>query len=140
MVDIMGALATANQAINLAQDLRGIDKLDAASYRLKIADLTNALSDIKLALTHVKEDLAYKEDQIDKLIRTNLKSPDRLIVRWGKAIVGATWVVIVLFFLDYALGEAKAEHGKYSYYWMAFFSFTLGSLYGNWGKWMWQWK
>jgi hypothetical protein len=140
MVDIMGALATANQAINLAQDLRGIDKLDAASYRLKIADLTNALSDIKLALTDAKEEYAYKEDQIDKLIRTNLKSPDRLIVRWGKAIAGATFLVIVMFVPDYAFGKLDEQHSEYWVYWIAFLSFFLGSLYGNWGKWIWQRK
>jgi hypothetical protein len=43
MVDIMTALATAGQAIKLAQELRGIDKaIDAAEFKLKIADLTVA--------------------------------------------------------------------------------------------------
>jgi soluble cytochrome b562 len=70
VVDIMGALATASHAIKLAQDLRGIDKaLNAAEYKLKIADLTAALSDIKLALTDAKEDLASKDAEIDKLRR-----------------------------------------------------------------------
>jgi len=51
MVDIMTALATASQAIKLTQDLRGIDKaMDAAEFKLKIADLTSVLSDIKMAL------------------------------------------------------------------------------------------
>jgi hypothetical protein len=68
MVDIMGALATASQAIKLVQDLRGIDRaMDAAEYKLKIADLTDALSNIKLALTDAKEDLASKDAEIDKL-------------------------------------------------------------------------
>jgi hypothetical protein len=62
MVDLVTALATAAQAIKLAQDLRGIDKaIDAAEYKLKIADLTNALSDIKIALTDAKEELASKD-------------------------------------------------------------------------------
>jgi hypothetical protein len=70
VVDIMGALATASQAIKLVQDLRGIDKaLNAADYKLKIADLTSALSDIKLALTDAKEDLASKDAGIDRLKR-----------------------------------------------------------------------
>jgi hypothetical protein len=68
MVDIMTALATATQAIKLAQDLRGIDKaIDAAEFKLKIADLTGALSDIKLALTDAKEELASKQAEIDAL-------------------------------------------------------------------------
>jgi hypothetical protein len=68
VVDIMGALATASQAIKLAQDLRGIDRaIDAAEYKLKIADLTSALSDIKMALTDAKEDLASKDAEIEKL-------------------------------------------------------------------------
>ena len=68
MVDIMGALATASQAIKLVQDLRGIDKaLDTAEYKLKIADVTDALSNIKLGLTDAKEDLASKDAEIDKL-------------------------------------------------------------------------
>jgi len=68
MVDIMTALATASQAIKLAQDLRGIDKaIDAAEYKLKIADLTTALSDIKLALTDAKTELASKDVEIEQL-------------------------------------------------------------------------
>lgn len=70
MVDIMTALATATQAIKLAQDLRGIDKaMDAAEYKLKIADLTGALSDIKLALTDAREELASKDAEIEKLTK-----------------------------------------------------------------------
>jgi hypothetical protein len=70
MVDIMTALATASQALKLAQDLRGIDKaMDAAEYKLKIADLTVALSDIKLALTDAKGELASKDAEIEKLTK-----------------------------------------------------------------------
>ena len=70
MVDIMTALATASQAIKLAQDLRGIDKaVNAAEYKLKIAELTGALSDIKLALTDAKEELASKDSEIEKLTK-----------------------------------------------------------------------
>jgi hypothetical protein len=44
----MTALATATQAIKLAQELRGIDKaIDAAECKLKIADLTTALSELR---------------------------------------------------------------------------------------------
>jgi hypothetical protein len=68
MVDIMTALATASQALKLAQDLRGIDKaVNEADFKLKIADLTIALSDIKLALSAAKEELASKQSEIDAL-------------------------------------------------------------------------
>ena len=68
MVDFMSALATASQAIKLAQDLRGIDKaINAAEYKLKIADLTSALSDIKMALAEAKEELAVKDKEIEAL-------------------------------------------------------------------------
>ena len=68
MVDIITALATAGQAVKLAQHLRGIDKaMDAAEYKLKIADPSAALSDIKMALTDAKEELASKDTEIGKL-------------------------------------------------------------------------
>lgn len=48
--------------------MRGIDKaVDAAEFKLKIADLTGALSDIKLALTEAREELASKEAEINAL-------------------------------------------------------------------------
>lgn len=57
-MDIMTGLATASQAIKLANDLRGNGKaMDAAEFKLKIADLTVALSDIKMALSDAKEEI-----------------------------------------------------------------------------------
>jgi hypothetical protein len=77
MVDIITALATASQAIKLAQDLRGIDKaVDAADYKLKIADLTSALSDIKLALSDAREELSAKDREIDTLKQQFKRSAD----------------------------------------------------------------
>jgi hypothetical protein len=68
MVDFVTALATAGQAIKLAQDLRGIDKaLDAAEYKLKIADLTSALADLKNALVEAKEEAKGKEEEFKAL-------------------------------------------------------------------------
>jgi hypothetical protein len=68
VVDVMTAPATAGQAIKLAQDLRGIDKaVDAAEYKLKIADLTTALFNIKLALTEPREELVSKNVEIETL-------------------------------------------------------------------------
>jgi rubrerythrin len=71
MFDIMTALATASQAIKLANDLRGIDKaMDAAEFKLKIADLTMALSDIKLALTDARDEIYSKNEDIKVLEAT----------------------------------------------------------------------
>lgn len=73
----MTALATATQAMKLAQELRGIDKaVDAAEYKLKIADLTSALSDIKLALTDAREEIASKDAEIERLRRQFKRSSD----------------------------------------------------------------
>jgi hypothetical protein len=77
MVDIMTPLATASQAIKLAQDLRGIDKaVDAAEYKLKIADLTGALSDIKMALSDAKDEIASKDTEIAKLKKKFVRIAD----------------------------------------------------------------
>jgi DNA repair exonuclease SbcCD ATPase subunit len=85
MVDIMTALATASQAIKLAQDLRGIDRaLDAAEYKLKIADLTAALSDIKMALTDAKEELASMHSEVEKLKRQFQRSAETIEVKGFK--------------------------------------------------------
>ncbi len=79
MVDIMTALATAGQAIKLANDLRGIDKaMDAAEFKLKIADLTVALSDIKIALADAKEELSSKQSEIDSLKRKFARIEDTI--------------------------------------------------------------
>jgi hypothetical protein len=76
-VDIMTALATASQAIKLAQDLRGIDKaMDAAEYKLKIADLNAALSDIKPALTEAKTELVEKDTEIERLTKALRRAGD----------------------------------------------------------------
>jgi len=81
MVDLVTALATAAQAIKLAQDLRGIDKaIDAAEYKLKIADLTNVLSDIKIALTDAKEELASKDAEVARLTKQLARIADTVEV------------------------------------------------------------
>ena len=81
MVDIITALATASQAIKLAQDLRGIDKaVDAAEYKLKIADLTTALSDIKMALNDAKQELAAKDEEIATLKKQFARSKETVEV------------------------------------------------------------
>jgi hypothetical protein len=68
MVDFALALATASQALKLVDDLRGIDKaLDAAGLKLKIAELTGAISELKVALVDAKEEVAKKQAEIVRL-------------------------------------------------------------------------
>ena len=81
MVDIITAVATAGQAIKLVQELRGIDKaLNEAEFKLKIADLTGVLADIKMALTEAKEELASKQAEIDTLKKQFAKVTDTIEV------------------------------------------------------------
>lgn len=90
MVDIMTALATASQAIKLANDLRGIDKaVDAAEYKLKIADLTVALSDIKLALTDARDELHAKSEEIKILENTIARVAETVEVNGYKYLKNA---------------------------------------------------
>ena len=83
MVDIMTALATASQAIKLANELRGIDKaMDAAEFKLKIADLTMALSDIKLALTDARDEIHAKNEEI-KILESTLARTAEMVEENG---------------------------------------------------------
>jgi hypothetical protein len=51
VIDWPLALSTASQAIKLANDLRTIDKeVSQAELKLKVADLTGALADLKMTL------------------------------------------------------------------------------------------
>jgi hypothetical protein len=84
-MDIMTTIATAGQAIKLAQDLRGIDKaMDAAEYKLKIADLLTALSDIKMALADAKEELAGKDKEIAALKKQFQRSAETVEIEGFK--------------------------------------------------------
>jgi rubrerythrin len=68
MVDLVTAISTASQALKMLNELRGVDKaFDAASLRLKIAELSGAVSDLKLALIDAKEEIAEKQKEIERL-------------------------------------------------------------------------
>jgi hypothetical protein len=69
-LDIIGGLTAAKLAVDLAKDLRQIDRsVDEATYKLKLADLTSALADMQLALTDAKLQIAELERS---LASTNL--------------------------------------------------------------------
>jgi hypothetical protein len=68
MIDWAIALSTASQAIKFANDLWQIDKeVTQAALKLKIADLTDTLADLKNILTEAKTDAAEKDSEIERL-------------------------------------------------------------------------
>lgn len=67
-MDVAAAIGAVTAALGLVKELREIDsQLDKAELRLKIADLTGALSDAKLGLIDVAEQLRAKDDEISRL-------------------------------------------------------------------------
>ena len=67
-MDIIGGLTAAKIAIDIAKELRSIDRsLDEATYKLKLADLTSALADTQLALAEAKVKVGELESKLDVL-------------------------------------------------------------------------
>jgi len=67
-MDLVGGIAAAGNALGIAKSLRDIDKAyDAATYRARIADLVDELTDAKLALVEAKDELASKDREIAEL-------------------------------------------------------------------------
>lgn len=67
-MDIAGSLSAVSAALGLVKELREIDvQFDKAELKLKIAELTSALSDAKLGLVDVAEELKLKESEIARL-------------------------------------------------------------------------
>ncbi|MDO6457020.1 hypothetical protein Q4560_11500 [Celeribacter halophilus] len=65
-MDILTGLSAATQAIGIAKELRDIDRsVDEASFKLKLADLTEALADTKIALADAKALVAELEHKLD---------------------------------------------------------------------------
>jgi hypothetical protein len=67
-MDIIGGLTAAKLALDLAKDLRQIDRsVDEAAFRLKLADLTAALADTQVALSEVRVAMIDKDAKIRDL-------------------------------------------------------------------------
>lgn len=67
-MDIIAGITAATQAIGIAKALRSIEKnYDEATYKAQIADLIDALTDAKLALSDAKEGLAERDKEIARL-------------------------------------------------------------------------
>lgn len=67
-MDLMTGLATVQQAIGIAKELRDLEKnLDSATYKAQIAELYSSLADVKMALTDAQTALHDKDRQIREL-------------------------------------------------------------------------
>ncbi|WP_428513294.1 hypothetical protein [Roseovarius sp.] len=64
-MDLVSGLTAARLAIDLAKDLREIDKsVDEATFKLKLADLTSALADTQVALSDAKLRISELEEAL----------------------------------------------------------------------------
>jgi hypothetical protein len=65
MVDLVGGLTAAKLAIDLAKDLREIDRsVDEATFKLKLAELTSALAEAQVALSDAKIRIGELEQEL----------------------------------------------------------------------------
>jgi DNA-directed RNA polymerase subunit M/transcription elongation factor TFIIS len=83
-MDIVGSISAVSAALGLVKELRAIDaQFDKAELKLKIAELTEALSDAKLGLIDVAEELKAKDGLIAGL-RERLEFREAKLVDTGK--------------------------------------------------------
>jgi hypothetical protein len=67
-MDFMTTYAAATQVVKTLRDLASVGKaLDTAELRLKIADLSETMADLKLAHIEAKDDLANAKGEIERL-------------------------------------------------------------------------
>jgi hypothetical protein len=84
MIDWALALSTASQAIRFANDLRSIDKeVSQAELKLKVADLTGTLADLKMILTEARSDAKEKDEEIARLKKLPRRLADETIELYG---------------------------------------------------------
>jgi len=84
VIDWALALSTASQAFRFANDLRSIDKeVSQAELKLKVADLTGTLADLKMILTEARDDAAEKDAEIDRLKKLQRRLEDETVEQYG---------------------------------------------------------
>jgi polyhydroxyalkanoate synthesis regulator phasin len=65
---VMTTLAVISQALEAVKKLRGIEKdFDIATYKLQVADLASSLAEAKKGLVDVKDEIAAKDAEIERL-------------------------------------------------------------------------
>jgi hypothetical protein len=84
VIDWPVTFSTVSQAIKLANELRSIDKeVSQADLKLKVAELTGSLADIKLTLTQAKTDAAEKDEEIARLKKLQQRVVDETVELYG---------------------------------------------------------
>jgi hypothetical protein len=64
-MDVIGGLTAAKLALDLAKDLREIDKsVDEATFKMKLAELMSALADTQVAFAQAKTKISDLEQQL----------------------------------------------------------------------------
>jgi hypothetical protein len=99
-VDFMTTFATAGQVLKTLKVLASMGKaIDTAEFKLKIADLSEAMADLKLAHIEAKDDLAKAGAEIERLkkqlqrtanlveFRGYKSTRTRMVYRLGRPIV-----------------------------------------------------
>ena len=67
-MDVVGGLTAAKMALDLAKDLREIDKsVDEAAFKMKLAELMGALADTQIAFADAKTRISELEDELERL-------------------------------------------------------------------------
>ena len=67
-MDIVSGIAAVSQGLAIAKTLRGIEKTyDEATFKAKIAEVIESLTDAKLALAEAKETMAERDKEIERL-------------------------------------------------------------------------
>jgi hypothetical protein len=75
----MTTFATAGQVLKTLKDLASVGQaIDTAEFKLKIADLSEAMADLKLTFIEAKDDLASKDAEIDR--------PEKLLQRKAELV------------------------------------------------------
>jgi rubrerythrin len=84
VIDWALALSTASHAFKFANDLRSIDKeVSEADLKLKVADLTGTLADLKMILTEARDDAAEKDEEIARLKKLQRRVEDETVEQYG---------------------------------------------------------
>ncbi|WP_143278071.1 hypothetical protein [Bradyrhizobium sp. UFLA03-84] len=84
MIDWALALSTASQAFKFADELRSIDKeVSQAELKLKVADLTSTLADLKIILTEARTDTAEKDAEINRLKKLQRRVLEDTVEQYG---------------------------------------------------------
>lgn len=67
-MDIPGALSSISTALTIVKQLNEIDaRVDEATFKLKIAEITSSLADTKIRLVEAAEEISEKEAEIKSL-------------------------------------------------------------------------